>query len=81
MLDLKAKSNTLKLTPTQEKLFFLQMGEIIANHFQNPANLEKFEQEKEKFNKGVKDLETKRIKKWKKDRAARFSKTKRTSFI
>lgn len=48
--EIDVYSNELSLTGTEQRLFFVEMGRIIANFYQNPENQKKFEEwEKIKF--------------------------------
>ena len=60
MLDLKAKSNTLKLTPTENRLLGLSLGKAVANFYKEENNLKEFRKQEENLKKEVKEPETKR---------------------
>lgn len=60
MNKLSIKTNELNLTPTESKLFYLSMGEAIANFYQDPNNLASFEKEEENLKKEIESLEVKR---------------------
>lgn len=60
MLDLKAKSNTLKLTPTENRLLGLSLGKAVANFYKDENNLKEFRKQEENLKKEVKSLEAKR---------------------
>lgn len=60
MLDLKAKSNTLKLTPTENRLLGLSLGKAVANFYKDENNLKEFRKQEENLKKEVKEFETKR---------------------